>query len=393
MVKQDTRKSIKAFLSELKNRIELLSGKEVTENIDNSKINEINKVLAKYNISTDTNINSHDLMNFEKSDIASLLSYVGQNRDSIEYMMGKVDEYYENIAGIINQYICDFISIGTNQTQMFNEKIRLYKKYIQLFEQTSFSEPFDEINEISKVMSEIGLLDEDKWKILEYIALENNRIVEDQDINLELAVSREYEKLEAYLSDENIRKIVQEKFETAEIDIDTIPTLAAELSKQTGIEKNIMTNIVSVVIASNLLDRYAKSGNKDDKEEIRNITISVLSNLTSIHDIAYYEALSIKNSCLDFYYNSLENGISEDMFKDFIDKPLSEIESDVVSREYAIDLKELAVLKPIFDTLETIDSLDIDSESYQKAIIILKKLTEQYKLLEEKKVNYKEKKN
>lgn len=388
----EARKSIKAFLSELKNRIELLSGSRVTANLDNSKIDEITNVLAHYNISTDKEINAHDLMKLKKSDIRLLLTYVGQNKDSIEYMMSKVDEYYESIANIINKYICDFISIGTNQAQMFNEKISLYKKYIDLFEQESFEEPFSEINEISRVMSEIGLPDEDKWKILDYIAKENNKAVEDEDINLNLIISREYELILPYLEDEHVKDTVKSALEKEEVDIDTIPTIAENLSASTGIDKTIMTNIVAVIIASNLLDRYTLCGNKDDREELNNIINSVISNIKPIHDIAYYDALAIKNERLDFYYNSLENGISESSFKEYIDLSLSEIEAITASREQAIDLKELAVLKPIFETLETVSSLDIGSQEYQKAINILKKLNEQYKLLEEKK-NTLEKKN
>lgn len=388
----EARKSIKAFLSELRNRIELLSGSRVTANLDNSKIDEITNVLAHYNISTDKEINAHDLMKIKKSDIRLLLTYVGQNKDSIEYMMSKVDEYYESIANIINKYICDFISIGTNQAQMFNEKISLYKKYIDLFEQESFEEPFSEINEISRVMSEIGLPDEDKWKILDYIAKENNKAVEDEDINLNLIISREYELILPYLEDEHVKDTVKSALEKEEVDIDTIPTIAENLSASTGIDKTIMINIVAVIIASNLLDRYALCGNKDDREELNNIINSVISNIKPIHDIAYYDALAIKNERLDFYYNSLENGISESSFKEYIDLSLSEIEAITASREQAIDLKELAVLKPIFETLETVSSLDIGSQEYQKAINILKKLNEQYKLLEEKK-NTLEKKN
>lgn len=385
MIIPETRKSIDAFLSELSNRIKLLSGKKVTENIDNSKVNEINSILTHYNISKDEAINPRDLKNIEKKDLVLLLTYVGQNQDSIEYMMSKVDEYYESIANIINKYICDFISIGTNQAQMFNEKITLYQKYIDLFS-SSFEEPFNEINEISKVMSEIGLPDEDKWKILAYIALENNKAVEDEDINFTLLISREAEKLVSYLEDERIIEQVRVRLESNEVDIDTIPTIAHELSYATLVDEDIMTNIVVVTIASNLLTRYRNAGNKDDKEEINSIISSVLNHLRRVHAPAYYEALAIKHDRLEFYYNSLENGISESMFKEYIDLPLSEIKGEYNSLDYAIDLKELAVLKPIFDTIETINSLDSSSQEYQKAINVLKKLNEQYKLLEEKRV-------
>lgn len=381
----ETKKSIEAFLSELKNRIELLSGKKVSENINNSKIDEINKILKHYNISTDVEITARSLMNVDKKDIRLLLSYVGQNNDSIDYMMSKVDEYYENIANIINKYICDFISIGTNQTQMFNEKITLYQKYIDLFEKSSFEEPFSEINEISRVMSEIGLLDEDKWRILDYIAKGNNVAVEDEDINASLIISREYDKISSYFENQELMGIVKSSLEDIEVDIDTIPTIAASIAEKTGVAVSIMTNIITIIIASNLEDRYSQCSNQKDRDELDEIISIVLNNIKPIHDSVYYEALDIKNEKLDFYYNSIEQGISEKDFKEYADLTLAEIEKITNSRESAIDLKELSVLKPIFETLETIDSLDFDSQEYQKAINILKKLNEQYKLLEEKK--------
>lgn len=383
--KTPTDKSINAFLEELKNRIELLSGNKVTENIDNSKINEINSILGHYNISDERELSARDLMAVSKDDIQKLLTFVGQTNDSIDYMMNRLDEYYESIANIVNKYITDFISIGTNQAQMFNEKINLYQKYINLFEQSEFKEPFDEINELSRIMSEVGLPDEDKWKILAYIAEQNNKTVEDTDINLCSRINTEMEKLEYYLSNEEVSKIIKTKLETEEIDIDTIPTIASNLKEQTGLPLEIMINIVSVLIASNLFRQFEISGNKEDKEELKEIINTVLSYVTDVLDPVIYASEKIKNEKLEFYYNSINNGIDETMIKEYMELPLSEIEGANISREYAIDLKELSVLKAIFETLETVSSVDFDTPEYQKIINILKKLNEQYRILEEKK--------
>ena len=100
---------------------------------------------------------------------------------------------------------------------------------------------------------------------------------------------------------------------------------------------------------------------------------------------AVYEAEKIKGEKFEFYYNSINNGIDETMIKEYMDKPLSEIEGVDISREYAIDLKELSVLKAIFETLETASSKKDDSPEYQKIINVLKKLNEQYRILEDKK--------
>ena len=87
-----------------------------------------------------------------------------------------------------------------------------------------------------------------------------------------------------------------------------------------------------------------------------------------------------------FHFNSLENGVNEADLKTYVDLSISEIEEKTLSREYAIDLKELAVLKTIFETLNTLETIEYNSPEYQKAINILKKLNEQYRILEEKKV-------
>lgn len=354
-------KSIKTFLEELKNRIELLSGSKVTENIDNCKINEINSILSHYDISDEREMNSHDLMMLPKNEIKKLLTYVGQTPDSIDYMMNRLDEYYESIANIINKYITDFISIGTSQAQMFNEKINLYQKYINLFEQQIFKEPFNEINELSRVMAEVGLPDEDKWKILAYIAEQNNATIEDTDINLGSQINEEMDKIEYYLRDEEVNKILKARLETEEVDIDTIPTIASSLKEATGLPLEVLINIISVLISSNLFHQFEISGNKEDKQELKELINSVLSHLTEVKNPAVYEAEKIKGEKFEFYYNSINNGIDETMIKEYMDKPLSEIEGVDISREYAIDLKELSVLKAIFETLETASSKKDDS--------------------------------
>lgn len=378
-------KSIKTFLEELKNRIELLSGSKVTENIDNCKINEINSILSHYDISDEREMNSHDLMMLPKNEIKKLLTYVGQTPDSIDYMMNRLDEYYESIANIINKYITDFISIGTSQAQMFNEKINLYQKYINLFEQQIFKEPFNEINELSRVMAEVGLPDEDKWKILAYIAEQNNATIGDTDINLGSQINEEMDKIEYYLRDEEVNKILKARLETEEVDIDTIPTIASSLKEATGLPLEVLINIISVLISSNLFHQFEISGNKEDKQELKELINSVLSHLTEVKNPAVYEAEKIKGEKFEFYYNSINNGIDETMIKEYMDKPLSEIEGVDISREYAIDLKELSVLKAIFETLETASSKKDDSPEYQKIINVLKKLNEQYRILEDKK--------
>lgn len=381
-----TNMSIVSFLKELKTRIELLSSNKITENINNSNIDKINDILSHYNISPNKEISFYEISLISEDDIVSLLSLVGQTANSIKYILNELDEYYERIAAIINKYIRDFISIGATQTQMLNDKITLYKKYIDLFEQDNFKEPFSDINEISRVMSEVGLPDEDKWKILAYVACANNQTVADTDINLGVLIDQESQHIESYLNDSKISEIIKNRLEKEVVDIDTIPTLAEELALDTNLEKDVLINIISVIVASNLFIRFENSGNKEDKEELKELIKLILENIVPLKNPAIYEAEIIKRQKIEFYFNSLENGVNEADLKTYVDLSISEIEEKTLSREYAIDLKELAVLKPIFETLNTLESLEYNSPEYQKAINILKKLNEQYRILEEKKV-------
>ena len=381
-----TNMSIVSFLKELKTRIELLSSNKITENINNSNIDKINDILSHYNISPNKEISFYEISLISEDDIVSLLSLVGQTANSIKYILNELDEYYERIAAIINKYIMDFISIGATQTQMLNDTITLYKKYIDLFEQDNFKEPFSDINEISRVMSEVGLPDEDKWKILAYVACANNQTVADTDINLGVLIDQESQRIESYLNDSKISETIKKRLEKEVVDIDTIPTLASELSLDTNLEKDVLINIISVIVASNLFIRFENSGNKEDKEELKELIKLILENIVPLKNPAIYEAEIIKRQKIEFYFNSLENGVNEADLKTYVDLSISEIEEKTLSREYAIDLKELAVLKPIFETLNTLESLEYNSPEYQKAINILKKLNEQYRILEEKKV-------
>ena len=327
-----TNMSIVSFLKELKTRIELLSSNKITENINNSNIDKINDILSHYNISPSKEISFYEISLISEDDIVSLLSLVGQTPNSIKYILNELDEYYERIATIINKYIMDFISIGATQTQMLNDKITLYKKYIDLFEQDNFKEPFSDINEISRVMSEVGLPDEDKWKILAYVACANNQTVADTDINLGVLIDQESQRIESYLKDSKISETIKNRLEKEVVDIDTIPTLASELAIDTNLEKDVLINIISVIVASNLFIRFENSGNKEDKEELKELTKLILQNIVPLKDPAIYEAEIIKRKKIEFYFNSLENGVNEADLKTYVDLSISEIEEKTLSR-------------------------------------------------------------
>ena len=378
--------SIKAFLEELKERIQILSSTKVTENIDNAPIKEINVILAKYEVSSKENIKPESIRRMNLTDIKELLKLVGQNQDSIEYLLSKIDEHYEKIAEQVNRYLNEFASIETNQNEQIKEKINLYRKYIELFENEEFKELFEEINEISKIFTEIGLADEDKWRILEYIAEGNNKTIKGFDTKLIVKVAEYLDATEVYMEDKKVSDAVEATLSKAKIDIDKIPKIAADLSKKTGYDKDIMINIISALIANEVLKQLERTEDQEEKEELTEITNIVLSYVVNLHDKDVYRARNIRNETMEYYINTITNGITEEMIKQYLETPISLIQEDEnISREQSIELKELSVLKPIYETLDTIENLDMGSEEYKKAIIVLKKLLEQYDVLEEKK--------
>lgn len=382
----NVKSSIKAFLEELKERIQILSSTKVTENIDNAPIKEINVILAKYGVSSEENIKPESIRRIDRTDIKELLKLVGQNQDSIEYLLSKIDEHYEKIAEQINRYLNEFASIEATQNEQIKEKINLYRKYIELFENEEFKQLFEEINEISKIFTEIGLADEDKWRIIEYIAEGNNKTIKGFDTKLIVKVAEYLEATEVYMEDKKVSAAVEATLSKAKIDIDKIPKIAIDLSKKTGYDKDIMINIISALIANEVLRQLEKTEDQEEKEELTEITNIVLSYVVNLHDKDVYRARNIRNETMEYYINTITNGVTKEMIKQYLETPISLIqECENISREQAIELKELSVLKPIYETLDTIESLDMGSEEYKKAVIILKKLLEQYDTLEEKK--------
>lgn len=379
--------SIKSFLEELKKRIELLSSSKVTENVDNSNYDKLMNELTRSGIASEDEISEESIRNIRTEDLKKILILADVNEESADYIIAHIehDSFYSKIAEILNKYINDFRRIGLNQSEAISEKIALYQKYIALFEEENLSKPFEEINEISKIMSEVGLPDQDKWRILEYIALVNTKTIKEVDINLSIKISREYERIEKYLEDEKLKSILTKKFAEEEIDIDTIPTMASSLAKELEMDSDIVNNIVVVSLASKKLDEL----NRIDKEEYQKEYIAIINDILEfivpLHKACVYDARSIKESTQEFYYKSIENGISDEMINSYLETPLSLIEDDSVSHERAIELKELSVLKPLYETLSTIESLDKSSPEYEKATGILNRLVEQYNLLEGKK--------
>lgn len=382
--------SIDNFITELKKRIQLLSGTKITENITDSNYDKIISLLSKYTTKSPESLETSDIKQINKKTLEKILDLIGENPDSIEYIISRLDEsddniFYDKIREHLLSYIVEYRNIDNNQSSMINEKIALYQKYIDLFKKKSFNEAFTEINELLKVMTEIGFPDEDKWRILEYIAQKNNDTIEEKDIDLVILVNNAMDSVMPYLEDKEVLTLIQKELETMSIDVDLIPTVSEYISKRSGLDIRIATNVVAASIASSMLENFEKMDSAEAENQLREEIFAVLEFVEPIHNDVVYRARDIKANKEDFYLTSKINGLNDEEIKRYIDTPLTLIEEETKSREEAIDLKELPVIESILETLDTIDRLDVDSEDYKKCCIVLDKLIEQFLLLEDKK--------
>ena len=80
------------------------------------------------------------------------------------------------------------------------------------------------------------------------------------------------------------------------------------------------------------------------------------------------------------FYNSYKENNKDDLTK-FIDLSISEIESDEISHDMAVDLKTLPIIKTISETLDKIDRLFDESDDYELCCEILAELITAYKNL------------
>lgn len=315
---------------------------------------------------------------------------IGENEDSIEYIISKLDindkdGYYDMIKDHLLSYIVEYRNIDNNQSHMINDKIALYEKYIKLCKKKTFDEPFTEINELSKVMTEIGFPDEDKWRILEYIAIKNNETIKEKDIDLSTFVNNSVANIMEYIDNPEKFTIIKKALEPMTIDIDLIPTISDSLHKAIDLDIRITTNIVATIVASSMLKDFEKIDIPEEEDKMREMLLEVLGFIEPIHDEVVYQAREIKNKTEEFYMNSKINGIDEEQMKKFVDVPLTLLEEETESREAAIDLKELPLIESLIQTLDTLDEAEMNSEEYNKCCSVLNKIIEQYLLLEDKK--------
>lgn len=381
------RQSINTFIEELQTRINILFSSKVTANIDNSNYKELEQVSNKYLSMSPGEITVEELMGLDKTVIKKMLVLCDEKKDSVEYLTSRLDdhpEFYDSILSIILTYAREYRMIDDNQTDIIRNKISLYQKYIDKFSLVNPSELFEDLDEIEAILS-TGFDDEDKMNIELFIAESNIKLVNEIELLFSNAVYDANEKINDFVLDDSVYKKLESKLKEMEIDVELIPTIAEDLSVELGINADVLNNIICVSVANNLYLTYSDIPEEehDSRVELRGIVLDVLDLMKPVKEVVYYKALDIIHSRTDAL--ELASGLTEEEVYKYIDTPLTTIEEEVGSRDEAINLKELAVLKPMIATVESLDTKDRDSKDYGKYINLLTKLLDQYYTLENKK--------
>lgn len=379
--------SKKLFVEELKKRIELLSSSKVTENVDNSSYNDIMNELFNFGIASEKEITKDNIKKLDKNTIIKVLILAGANEITADFLANKSDEFaYTEITNKINNYINTYKDVKFNQSSTFKAKLTLYIKYVNLLEKDFSEGIFEDIDELTKVMLEVGLEQEHQNKILEFIG-KKNLLKGLNELIINIAVERE--RIEKYIQDSQAKKTLSDIYANQEIDIELIPTIAIEIAKSTGLDKDVANNITAIAICEKeLLEELPKAG-ESDKSNVIECAKLAFSYIKTLHPVCVYQAKKIIDNLEEKYYEALSSNITKEDLESYQERPITDIENEVGNRELAINLKELSMYKIIKTTIETIETLDVENEDYKKATDALENLVKSYNDIELKKAEFK----
>lgn len=379
-------KSINLFTSELQKRIDLFNSSAVSSNIESnrSNFNELNRIFNKYTECAIQDISLSDLYMFELEDIKEILVLIGTNDSLIDELLDRIKHddinSYEIIKNNVTMYVKNYLSINETQNELISSKIEEYQKYIKLFEEKDYQKLFDDVNSLLQLMTSLGMENEDKWRILKFIAEKNNRAfdVDENEINI---LSKCNETINKYMPDEltEYHKSIINSLKNTEIDIELIPEIAASIAEKEGINKYDVQNILVGLTLSSLRENYESTHNQNSLEDIK----YVLSFVVPVNVEIIMEAKGILESEREFMSNCIESGNID--FDYYQNATITELENAYNSREIAIDLKKLPILKTIEDTLDHIDKCEDSEEEYNLCCSTLVELIDAYNLVDKKK--------
>lgn len=401
-----TRKSINNFVKELKMRISLLTSASTRANLDEDSYNKVNEIIYSYTKNTPSKLRTIDLFGFSKNDVVKILKTIGLDQQGIKRIADSFDQYlsvinnglngnkmkeaesfFESIRKMIDDYLTDYQNIKNSQNDMQSKKVKEYTRYINIFETESFDELFDEIDDLVKLMSSIALDGEDRWRILEYIASKNIDIEKSDifDINLAKKVSTYIDRY--LLKNPEEVEIVKNSLAQTELDVDLIPSITKVIAKEYELSENVVKNILCAIVLNSLYEKYRDAIKNDEPDDFIDYLKSMIDIVLS-YDVMDDNKIVERARQIITETSSLFSGAiasDEESLKEYIDSSISELIENGLSRDEAIDRKLMPIIKTISNSLEKLESLELDSEDYELCCGIISDLIDEYDKIDGKK--------
>ena len=411
------KKSVDNFVKELQNKINDLSNMREQNKKLTSDYEHICEIINRYIIVGSPlglrkgDIIFEDVLKFNPRDLKEILELIGCNDKKIiesydekrtEYLNTRnslkkeeLAKYFTSILAMIDHYIEEYNVRYVNQVNFETSKAEKYKRYIDMFTSKEFSYSFgeNELKELKLLMSECSLDSYTKAQILEYVnikaidfALKGNKTVDDYDFK-----SHVYYLVANYLKDEKYVNIVRK--EMPPIDYETLVFIKEEgkrIASKYGLDPSKTINTLVALAINSLYKKYEYCIENSDNEEITietNPLREAIKMLEGFFVNAEQETINMATSLVVEYEKDLnEHGAEAEMF---LDKTMEEILELGYSKEKAIVLKTLPLIKGIKESIDILADLRYEEEIKERTTYLVELMNMYYetKMLAEQRVN------
>lgn len=411
------KKSVDNFVKELQNKINDLSNMREQNKKLTSDYEHICEIINRYIIVGSPlglrkgDIIFEDVLKFNPRDLKEILELIGCNDKKIiesydekrtEYLNTRnslkkeeLAKYFTSILAMIDHYIEEYNVRYVNQVNFETSKAEKYKRYIDMFTSKEFSYSFgeNELKELKLLMSECSLDSYTKAQILEYVnikaidfALKGNKTVDDYDFK-----SHVYYLVANYLKDEKYVNIVRK--EMPPIDYETLVFIKEEgkrIASKYGLDPSKTINTLVALAINSLYKKYEYCIENSDNEEISIETNSLREAIKMLEGFfvnAEQETINMATSLVVEYEKDLnEHGDEAEMF---LDKTMEEILELGYSKEKAIVLKTLPLIKGIKESIDILADLRYEEEIKERTTYLVELMNMYYetKMLAEQRVN------
>lgn len=411
------KKSVDNFVKELQNKINDLSNMREQNKKLTSDYEHICEIINRYIIVGSPlglrkgDIIFEDVLKFNPRDLKEILELIGCNDKKIiesydekrtEYLNTRnslkkeeLAKYFTSILAMIDHYIEEYNVRYVNQVNFETSKAEKYKRYIDMFTSKEFPYSFgeNELKELKLLMSECSLDSYTKAQILEYVnikaidfALKGNKTVDDYDFK-----SHVYYLVANYLKDEKYVNIVRK--EMPPIDYETLVFIKEEgkkIASKYGLDPSKTINTLVALAINSLYKKYEYCIENSDNEEISietNPLREAIKMLEGFFVNAEQETINMATSLVVEYEKDLnEHGDEAEMF---LDKTMEEILELGYSKEKAIVLKTLPLIKGIKESIDILADLRYEEEIKERTTYLVELMNMYYetKMLAEQRVN------